>query len=123
MPIVSLTHWTQQFSTPGEQAFLGITMMLVGVLLVLTILVLISFAVGLMSNLISKPSKKESENTAPISKQPEVVKHNPIVSAQAAAGNDQAVIAAIAAAVQMMMQNEGSAGANAGFRIRSIRRV
>ncbi len=121
MPIVLLNHWTQQFSTPGEQAFLGITMMLVGVLLVLAILVIISLLVSLMSRLISGPEKKSAESAVEAAK-PAAVK--PAASAPVAVKEDNgAIIAAITAAIQMMLAKEGGDSASAGFRIKKIRRV
>ena len=122
MPIVSLTHWTEQFSTIGEQAFLGITMLLVGITLVLIILVSLSIIVSLMSKIISG-AKKEGPPSAPQIK--EEPKPATVSNSAAAAGNehDPAIIAVIAAAVQAMMNGDKSSSAKAGFTIRRIRRV
>lgn len=120
MPIVLLNHWTQQFSTPSEQAFLGITMMLVGVSLVFAILVIISLSIGLMSRLISGQNKKSAGPTAEAAK-PEAAK--PARSAVVKAEDNGAIIAAITAAIQMMLAKEGGDSASAGFRIKKIRRV
>lgn len=128
MPIVILTHWTQKFSTPGEQGFLGITMMLVGVILVFLILVLISLIVSIMSKLIAKNRKDDSDKAEPEIKAVQKKKNEkPVLTKQSAAspsgGQDPAIIAVIAAAVQAMLANDTSSASSAGFRIRRIRRV
>lgn len=121
MPIVLLNHWTQQFSTPSEQAFLGITMMLVGVSLVFAILVIISLSIGLMSRLISGQNKKSAGPTAEAAKPEAAAK--PARSAVVKSEDNGAIIAAITAAIQMMLAKEGGDSASAGFRIKKIRRV
>lgn len=121
MPIVLLNHWTQQFSTTGEQAFLGITMLLVGITLVLSILIIISLLVSLMSRLISKPEKKTAKPVAEVT-MTEAAK--PAAQTAVAAKEDNgAIIAAITAAIQMMLAKEGGDSTSAGFRIKKIRRV
>lgn len=130
MPNVLMTHWTQQFSTTGEQAFLGITMMLVGVSLVLIILISISILVSLMSKLLHNRKNGSGSTGTPA---------GPATSDSSKAGSsaglqetaasetgshDPAVVAAIAAAIHSWFSSDGKAeSSTAGFRIRRIRRV
>lgn len=128
MPIVFLTHWTQKISTPGDQAFLGITMMLVGISLVLTILVLISIFVSIMSKIINKEKKTKSDNNDPKAKLVEKTKIQEQALLQttdkiSANVQDPAIIAVIAAAVHTMLSKDNRIKSKAGFTIRRIRRV
>ena len=128
MPIVVLTHWTQKFNTTGDQAFLGITMMLVGVSLVFLVLVLLSLIVGLMSKTISNKRKSKLENTGPEimpadkigARQNEIT---PSTDISTEGVQDPAIIAVIAAAVNAMLSGKTTTEAKAGFRVRRIRRV
>lgn len=128
MPIVVLTHWTQKFNTPGDQAFLGITMLLVGISLVLLILVLISILVSIMSKMISRKRKNKFEKTDskinPVEK-PKAQEQVSLLSADKFTddGQDPAIIAVIAAAVHAMLTKETGTRSKAGFKIRRIRRV
>lgn len=128
MPIVVLTHWTQKFNTTGDQAFLGITMMLVGVSLVLLILVAISIIVSLMSKTISNKRKSKIEKTgAEIEPADKIgARQNeltPSTDISTEGVQDPAIIAVIAAAVNAMLSGKTTTEAKAGFRVRRIRRV
>lgn len=117
------TSWKDSFATVGERLFLGLTMTLVGISIVLVVLVLVSFMVSLISRLLSgkkqsRPAaKKAAVQTAEIRKDPNP---EPVVKADSAKP-DAAVIAAISAAVEFMLADEKKP--YAGFKIRKIRRV
>lgn len=121
--VLSSINWTTQYSTVGEQVFLGITMSLVGITLVFLILVLISTVVSIMSMIISR---KTSQAVAQITSAEPA---HPVKPTQAAApavlqtGPDPALVAAITAAVSAVLAAESHPSSTAGFRIRQIRRV
>lgn len=120
MPIVLSTHWTEKFSTIGDQAFLGITMSLVGIVLVFAVLIVLSLFIGMMSKMING-SGKSNDEIAPDADKPVI--SAPVAKSSMIQGDQGSIIAAITAAIQMILAQEGSNSSSAGFRIKKIRRV
>lgn len=115
LSVLNVGNWAEQYSTIGERAFLSITMTLVGISIVIVILILLNVVVSFMSRLINGKAKDKAPAAAVVPATQEETPSTP------ASEEDDAVIAAISAAVHCMMSESGSP--SAGFKIRRIRRV
>ncbi len=143
--VLNAAGWTDQYANLGQQTFLGTTMSLVGMTIVLLILALISTSVSLMSWLIvrrlhrtieGKPHKKTDSTrpapdraTSPATRPGTVLPTAgpvamPVPGTQSLlATDDPALIAVITAAVACMLESSSARPGVAGFTIRKVRRV
>ena len=130
--VLNAADWTHQYGNFGEQTFLGITMSLVGMVIVMLILALISTIVGVMSWLIVRQIRKslQAGSLTPASSLPAASR--PAQSAQLPAptsetgeltATDPALVAVIAAALACMLETTPATPTSAGFIIRKVRRV
>lgn len=128
MRIVSLSQvWVTQYDTINEKLFLGMTMALVGMVIVFLMLIVIVIAIIVMSKTL-RSLQKNSLRETPLSSSTPVLSGDGYSAADSllteAGTMDHSLVAVITAAVAMMLAGQsGSTSLYPGFRVRSIRRI
>jgi Na+-transporting methylmalonyl-CoA/oxaloacetate decarboxylase gamma subunit len=129
--IISNVPWMENFATFSDKFFIGVTMTLVGVSIVVLVLALISLFVSFLSRLINRGGAKSGKQpVAAVSAAPgaAAAKAEPVPAVSLSTGSDageadqQALIAVLAAAVAAFSA-ESAPRSSAGFIIRRVRRV
>lgn len=113
--MASAGRWTEQYGSLAERARLGVTMTLIGVVVVVLILALLSVLVSLISRLLSQKGDKEAPQAVQAARRPTAADAD-------TSGTDAALIPVLAAAVAAYTASR-SIPSTAGFIIRRIRRV
>ena len=128
MGIVSMSQeWVNQYGTLNEKLFLGMTMALVGMVIVFIMLIVIVIAIVFMSKILRSLQKSVLKEASLPSEAPFLPGNATPADAaiSAVAGNiDHSLVAVITAAVAMMMtEQSGDPLLYPGFRVKSIRRI
>lgn len=118
--MASAGRWTEQYGTLSEKAMLGVTMTLIGIVIVVLILALLSVLVSLLSRLLNPKGNKQLAQAEPPTRRPTTAPTDPeLVDASQA---DADLIAVLSAAVVAYTADQ-PLSSTAGFIIRRFRRV
>ncbi len=128
--IISNVPWMENFATFSDKFFIGVTMTLVGVSIVVLVLALISLFVSFLSRLINgggaKSVKSGKQPVSAVAVTPRAVsikaEPEPAVASRADPTDQQALIAILASAVAAFTA-DSAPRSSAGFIIRRVRRV
>ena len=126
--VAGAASWTENYATVSEKLFIGVTMALIGIVIVVMILALISIVVSLISRLIgrgfqpSASSRKSGSSEAALPAEDTFTKTDDALQAADDSFDHIAVIAAAIAAYKADA-GPGIAHSTAGFFVRRIRRV
>lgn len=129
--ITSAVPWMENYATVTEKFFIGVTMTLLGVSIVVLVLALISLFVSFLSRLINRggpsadPVKTTPGSAAANPAQAAVMQAQEMnaLSEQPAVLEDRQVLAAVIAAAIAAFSAESAPRSSAGFIIRRVRRV
>ena len=120
---MSVADWTEKYSDTSERLFLGTTMALIGMTIVVAMLVLISLSILLLPKLFGRSKSREAQTE--LQPQPAARKFAPVPVNADTDEMDGQLIAVITAALSASLSTGEYAAATpvSGFRVRRIRRL
>ena len=124
----SSVPWMENYATVTEKVFIGVTMALLGITIVVVVLALISLFVSLMSRVINAGGQRgpggQTGKVTPAEPEEEEVTGQvlPPEEADGQEAGQQTLVAVITAAVAAYMADD-TPRSSAGFIIRRVRRV
>jgi len=123
--VAGAASWTENYATVSEKLFIGVTMALLGIVIVVIILALISAVVSLISRLINRD---QNTSTSGHTRRAQNAVTQPVIaktskSASVSASNPSPDLIAVIAAAIAAYRTEDGQRSTAGFLVRRIRRV
>ena len=121
---MAVADWTEKYSDTSEQLFLGTTMLLIGMTIVVAMLVLISLSIQLLPLFLGRSKRRAAAQSATMAA-PAPRQFAPVPVFAEADEMDGQLIAVITAALAASLSTGEFAAElpSSGFRVRRIRRM